>query len=61
MSKTDVVVDDIDASKKVHARVNHATDVVMAGHVGTDCVGHAIFLSNNLDGFVRGVLVDIGA
>src|SRR5215469_13272243 len=41
MSNADVVVDDIDASIKIHARVDHATDIVMAGHVGTDCVGHA--------------------
>jgi hypothetical protein len=32
----------------------------MTGHVGTDCVGHAIFLADDADGFVRGVLVHIG-
>jgi hypothetical protein len=61
MSEADVVVDDIDPPVKVHARLDHATNVVMASHVGTDCVGHAIFLSNDWDGFVRSILVHIGA
>ena len=61
MDKANVVIDDIDASIEIHARADHATDVIMARHVGTGRVRGAVFLSNNLDGFVRGVLVDIGA
>jgi hypothetical protein len=33
----------------------------MAGHVGTDCIDRAVFLTNDLDGFVCGVLVHISA
>jgi hypothetical protein len=33
----------------------------MAGHVGTDCIGGSVLLADDLDGFVRSVLVHIGA
>jgi hypothetical protein len=44
----------------VRARLDHALDVVVAGHVGTDCIGRAVFLADYFDGLVRCVLVDIG-
>ena len=45
----------------VRARLDHALDVVVAGHVGTDCFRSAVFLTSDLGSLVRGVLVDIGA
>jgi hypothetical protein len=32
----------------------------VAGHVGADCINRTAFLADDLDGFVGGVLVDIG-
>jgi hypothetical protein len=61
MSSDAVVTDDVDSSVKIRARFYQAPDIVMAGDAGTDCVGHAVFLSNDLDGFVRSVLIRIGA
>jgi hypothetical protein len=34
---------------------------VVAGHVGADCIGRAVFLTDDLDRFIRGVLVHVGA
>jgi hypothetical protein len=61
MGEADVVIDDIDAPLKIPARLDDATDVVMPGHVGADCRRGAVFLTNELDGFVRGILVHVGA
>ena len=60
MGEADVVIDDIDPSIKIPTRLDHAADVVMAGHVGTDRIGRAVFLADDFDGLVRCVLVDIG-
>ena len=61
MGEADVVIDDIDPSIKIRTRLDHAADVVMAGHVGGDCIGGAVFLTDDSDGLARGVLVHIGA
>ena len=60
MGKADVVIDDIDASLQIRARLDHSTDFVVASHVGADCIGRAVFLADDFDGLVRCVLVDIG-
>jgi len=61
MGEADVVIDDIDPPVEIHARLLHALDVIMAGHVGANCVGRTVLLMYDLDRFLRGVLVDIGA
>lgn len=60
MGKADVVIDDIDPSIKIRTRPAHSTDIVVAGHVGADCIGRAVFLADDFDGLARCVLVDIG-
>lgn len=60
MGKADVVIDDIDASIQIRARLDLSTDFVVAGHVGADCIVRAVFLADDFDGLVRCVLVDIG-
>ena len=60
-ARADVVIDDIDPSINIHARLGHATNVVVAGHVGADGIGRTVFLTDDLDRFVRRVLVHIGA
>ena len=61
MREADVVIHDIDPSVDIRAGLDHATDVVMAGHVGAYRSGRTAFLTDDLDGFIRGVLVHISA
>ena len=60
MGKADVVIDDIDPSIKIRTCLVHSTDFVVAGHVGEDCIGRAVFIADDFDGLVRCFLVDIG-
>ena len=61
MGEADVVIDDIEPSINIHACLDHATNVVVAGHVSADGIGRTVILTDDLDGLVRGVLVHIGA
>jgi hypothetical protein len=61
MGEADVVIDDIDPSIKIRTCLDHSTDFVVAGQVGADCVGRAVFLADDFDGLVRCVFVHIGA
>jgi hypothetical protein len=50
MGEAHVVIDDIDPSIKIRTRHDHASDVVVAGHVGADRIGCAVFLADDFDG-----------